>query len=52
MSGDGQLRKQELHTTSTDAGIAVVIKSLHPNAKSSIRCTFEFGSNVTDVRDV
>jgi hypothetical protein len=47
-----QLEKQELHNTSTDAGTWIVIKTLHSNADSSIRCNFEFDSNVTDVSDV
>jgi hypothetical protein len=41
-----------LHTTSTDAGIAVLLKPLPRNADSSIRCNFEFDSNVTDVSDL
>jgi hypothetical protein len=49
---DMQLEKQNLHTTSTDAGISIVIKPLHANAYSSICCNFEFDSNVTDVSDL
>jgi hypothetical protein len=30
----------------------MVFKPLHANADSSIRCNFEFDSNVTDVSDV
>jgi hypothetical protein len=41
-----------LHPTSTDAGISMIIKPLSFNARSSIRCNFEFDSNVTDVSDV
>jgi hypothetical protein len=40
-----------LHATSTDTGIAVVITPLHPHAKASIRCNFEFESSVTDAND-
>jgi hypothetical protein len=40
-----------LHTTSTDAGTSIVFKPLLVNADSSIRCNFEFDSNVTDVSD-
>jgi hypothetical protein len=41
-----------LHSTSTDAGISKILKPLSANADSSIRCNFEFDSNVTDVSDV
>jgi hypothetical protein len=41
-----------LHTTSTDEGIQIVVKPLRANADSSIRCNFEFDSNVTDVSDL
>jgi hypothetical protein len=47
-----QLEKQELHSTSTDAGISIVLKPLPANAHSSIRCNVEFDSNVTDVSDL
>jgi hypothetical protein len=47
-----QWEKQDLHNTSTDAGTLMVLKLLHVNADSSIRCNFEFDSNVTDVSDV
>jgi hypothetical protein len=47
-----QSQKQDLHTTSIEAGISMVLKPLHANADSSIRCNFEFDSNVTDVSDV
>jgi hypothetical protein len=49
---DVHAEKQDLHTISTDAGMSMIVKPLHPNARSSIRCNFECGSNVTDVRDV
>jgi hypothetical protein len=52
-SFDDRLREQrESNRTSTDVGISMVIKSLHTNADSSIRCNFELDSNVTDVSDV
>jgi hypothetical protein len=38
-----------LHKTSTDAGTSIRVKRLPENAYSSIRCNFEFDSNVTDV---
>jgi hypothetical protein len=41
-----------LQATSTDAGISMVSKQLSLNADSSIRCNFDFDSNVTDVSDV
>jgi hypothetical protein len=41
-----------LHNTSTDAGTSIVVKWLTANADSSIRCNFEFDSNVSDVSDV
>jgi hypothetical protein len=47
-----QLEKQDLHNTSTDAGISILIKKLPVNAHFSIRCNFEFDSNVTVVSDV
>jgi hypothetical protein len=47
-----QLQKQDLHTTSTEAGISMVLKSLSANADSSIRGNFEFDSNVTVVSDL
>jgi hypothetical protein len=46
-----QPEKQDLQTTSTDAGIAIVFKPVFTNADSSIRCNFEFDSNVTDVSE-
>jgi hypothetical protein len=49
---DVQLQKQDLHKTSTEAGIRMVFKPLSANASSSIRCNFEFDSNVTDVSDL
>jgi hypothetical protein len=45
------LEKQDLHSTSTDAGTSMVVKPLPINADSSIRCNCEFDSNVTDVSD-
>jgi hypothetical protein len=45
------VEKHDLHSTSTDAGISIVLKPLCANAYSSIRCNFEFDSNVTDVSD-
>jgi hypothetical protein len=47
-----QLKKQELQSISTDAGTSIAFKPLPANADSSIRCNFEFDSNVTDVSDV
>jgi hypothetical protein len=47
-----QEQKQDLHTASTDAGISIVFKPVPRNAESSIRCNFEFHSNVTDVSDL
>jgi hypothetical protein len=44
--------KQDLHTTSTDPRLSMVIKPLPANADSSIRRNFEFDSNVTDVSDL
>jgi hypothetical protein len=41
-----------LHNTSTDAGISIVVNQLSENAYSSIRCNFEFDSNVTDVSEL
>jgi hypothetical protein len=49
---DSQLEKQDLHTTSTDAGISIVATPLSANADCSIRCNIEFDSNVTDVSDM
>jgi hypothetical protein len=46
------LEKHDLHTTSTDAGSSIVVKPLHANADSSIRCNFELDSNVTDESDL
>jgi hypothetical protein len=46
------LEKHNLHTTSTDAGISIVLKLLSANADSSIRCNFEFDSNVTVASDL
>jgi hypothetical protein len=46
-----QLEKQSLHSTSTDAGTSIVVKRLFANTDSSIRCNFEFDSNITDVSD-
>jgi hypothetical protein len=42
------LEKHDLHTTSTDAGIAIVLKLLLSNADSSIRCNVELDSIATD----
>jgi hypothetical protein len=41
-----------LHSTSTDAGIIIAVKPLLANANSSIRCNFEFDSNVIDASDL
>jgi hypothetical protein len=49
---DLHLEKRDLHTTSTEAEISMVLKPLPANADLSIRCNFEFDSNVTDVSDV
>jgi hypothetical protein len=49
---DVQLEKQDLHKTSTDAGISMVFKPLPANADSSIRCNFEFDSIVTNASGV
>jgi hypothetical protein len=47
-----QWENQDLRTTSTDPGISIVAKPLEANADSSIRGSFEFDSNITDVSDV
>jgi hypothetical protein len=47
-----QLEKQDLHSTSTDAGTSIVIKLLHVNADSSIRCNIEFDSKLIVVSDL
>jgi hypothetical protein len=47
---DLQWSKQDLHTTSTDTEIWIILKPHHLNAHSSIRCSFEFHSDVMDVR--
>jgi hypothetical protein len=47
-----QSEKQDLHNTSTDAGISILIKPLRENVDSSIRCSFEFDSNVTHVSNL
>jgi hypothetical protein len=49
---DLQSEKQDLHSISTDAGTSIVVKPLPANADPSIRCNFEFNSNVTDISDV
>jgi hypothetical protein len=49
---DLQFKEQEMHTTSTDAGLSMVFTSLPRNLDSSIRYDFEFDSNVTVVSDV
>jgi hypothetical protein len=49
---DLHLEKQDLHSTSTDAGTSIVVKSLPVNVYSSIRCNFESDSNVIDVSDM
>jgi hypothetical protein len=49
---DGQLQQQDLHTTSTDAGLSIVSKPFYLNTDSSIRRHWQFDSNVTDGRDV
>jgi hypothetical protein len=41
-ASDLHLEKRNSHTTSTDTGIQIVLKPLHANADSSIRCDFEF----------
>jgi hypothetical protein len=46
------LEKQDLHSTSTDAGTSIVLKPLPVNATASSRRSFEFDSIVTDVSDL
>jgi hypothetical protein len=46
------LKKHDLHSTSTNAGTSIVLTPVKANAYSSIRCSFECDSNVTDVSDV
>jgi hypothetical protein len=50
---DDRLPEQrESKITSTDVRTSIVFKSLPVNTNSSIRCTFDFDSNVTDVSDL
>jgi hypothetical protein len=51
-ASDVQLEKQDLHTTSTYAGILIIFKPLDANADSSIRCNLEFDSKATDPSDL
>jgi hypothetical protein len=41
-----------VQSTSTDLGTIIDVKALHATANSSIRCTFECDSNITDVSDL
>jgi hypothetical protein len=43
--------KQDVQSTSTDAGTIILFIPLSVNANSSIRCNFESDSNVTDTSD-
>jgi hypothetical protein len=51
-ASDIQSEKQNLQSTSTDAGIIIAVKPLFANADSSIRLNFEADSIVIDAMDV
>jgi hypothetical protein len=49
---DLHLTKYDLQTTSTDAEISIIFKSLNANANSSIHYNFQFDSKGTNVNDL